>query len=339
MTWDKDTDQDKDLIDKTSGGEPEEVVIEDAGDQDDERLVRGEEHDDGQGGTDEERRQRNREARRKKKERQRALYEENNRLNAVNQGLQDALAQLNARLARIENGSVEDQASRIERSITNADNALQAAKERLRKALADQDVDTVVAANEQIASITVDKSKLEEFKQRFADARRAANKDRDTQGDDADQTSGRRDTRVSLPPVVLQNFEVFKRHHPWYDVTGGDEDSRILKAIDEGVTRDGFDPRTRDYWDELEDRIAQRLPHRAYKTPDADPKNPDKRGAPANLTGGSGRTGNNKDSQSFKLSAARVQALKEAGVWDDPKARAKHIEAYKRFDQQSAQGA
>lgn len=45
-------------------------------------------------------------------------------------------------------------------------------------------------------------------------------------------------------------------------------------------------------------------------------------------SGGSGKTG------TYKLSAERVQAMKDAGIWDNPEKRAEAVKRYREFDKQ-----
>jgi len=325
-------DADKDLDDKDTGksGTDEQVVVEEQETEDtgDERVVRGGEEDDGQGGTDEERRQRNREARRKKKERHRQLWEDNRRLEAMNSGLQEALGQVNARLQRLEQRTVDDMGGRIDRAMAGADNALSQAEASLKRALADQDADAIVAANRDIARITVDKTRLEDRKSQFEESRQS----RKTKDDD-EEDDGVKTRRAAAPdPLMVRNFQVFRSRFSWYDPSGRDEESRIVKAIDEGVASDGYDPRTKEYWEELQDRIADRLPSRAWK------ESSKKNGAAIpDMTGGSGRDRNDiGGGKGWKLSQARVEAMKEANIWEDPEARKKQIEAYKRYDKDAS---
>ena len=54
----------------------------------------------------------------------------------------------------------------------------------------------------------------------------------------------------------------FMEDNPWYDSNGRDEDSAIVMAIDQSLSRDGYNPQTEEYWDELTARSARRLPER-----------------------------------------------------------------------------
>ena len=132
---------------------------------------------------------------------------------------------------------------------------------------------------------------------------------------------------------TLQLAKEFMQDNPWYDAQGRDEDSAIVIAIDQAMAKDGFDPRSEDYWDELRKRAARRLPDRfgeTGKAPAKDQRTP--RGGP---TVGSGRehapTSTRKE---IYISPERKQALVDAGVWEDPVLRQKYVKRYAEYDRQ-----
>ena len=137
------------------------------------------------------------------------------------------------------------------------------------------------------------------------------------------------------PPVddlAMTYAKDFLKDLPWYDPQGRDEDSAIVLAIDQSMAKDGFDPRTPDYWDELRRRAQRRLPERFASdrgtTQSREERTP--RGGPAV---GSGRehapTSTRKE---VYISPERKEALIEAGVWDDPVLRAKYVKRYAEYD-------
>lgn len=127
-------------------------------------------------------------------------------------------------------------------------------------------------------------------------------------------------------PVVKQavvNYaQEFRAKHGWYKgPESQDGDSRNLTAIDNALAAEGWDMSTREYWQELDERLAKKLPHRASKpTPRA------------TVPGDSTRTGGVNRPQQVSLSAERVQAMKDAGYWEDPVKRAKMIKSYQEAD-------
>lgn len=119
-----------------------------------------------------------------------------------------------------------------------------------------------------------------------------------------------------------------KRHKSWYDPKGMNADSAYVLAIDAELYHEGYDPNDKDYWDELEDRVKERLPHRF--------KSQKKKPTPV---GGSGQR---SERNSGKISASSlpkefVQTLKVAGMWEDPKLRKAAVKDY--YSSQKKKGA
>jgi hypothetical protein len=124
--------------------------------------------------------------------------------------------------------------------------------------------------------------------------------------------------------------EAFLSEHSWYDPDLRDEDSVILKAIDDQLAREGSDPSTDAHWEELKRRAARRLPER-FATVD---RAKDASRAPPEMVGGSSRDRSNP-TQRLTLSPERYNALLEAGKVSGPndpalKAWAKRYAAYDR---------
>jgi len=149
--------------------------------------------------------------------------------------------------------------------------------------------------------------------------------------------------QVNTPPQVddrtMYLAQQFMADNPWYDSEGRDEDSAIVMAIDQSLSRDGYNSQTEEYWDELTARAARRLPERFDDEASA-PKSSRKksqrkaRGGPAV---GSGRehapTSTRKE---VYISPERKAALMEAGVWDDPVLRTRYVKRYASYDKENA---
>jgi hypothetical protein len=149
------------------------------------------------------------------------------------------------------------------------------------------------------------------------------------------QAANQRPQPQQIDDSTMRYAQEFIKDNPWYDAQGRDEDSAIVIAVDQGLTRDGFDPRTQDYWDELRRRAAKRLPERfnvrkSSEERDEPSTRREPRGGPAV---GSGRehapTSTRKE---IYVSPERKQALIDAGVWDDPVLRAKYVKRYAEYD-------
>ena len=124
----------------------------------------------------------------------------------------------------------------------------------------------------------------------------------------------------------------FMETNDWYDPQGRDEDSAIVLAIDNRLVQEGFDPRSAEYWDELQDRVERRLPEKFQRQN----KTQSQRKPTGGPAVGSGRehapTSTRKE---IYISPERKAALMEAGVWDDPVLRQKYIKQYAQYDQQN----
>jgi len=109
----------------------------------------------------------------------------------------------------------------------------------------------------------------------------------------------------------------------WYDPNGGDEDSMIAKVIDTKLSKEGYDPASPEYWEELDNRLQKRLPH-LYNQ-----RQSPSRTRPRSAVVSSGREAyGNQGGSTFVLSPEQVRAMKDAGLWDDPTARAKMVKRY-----------
>ena len=131
----------------------------------------------------------------------------------------------------------------------------------------------------------------------------------------------------TLDDTPMQYAREFIKENPWYDAQGRDEESAIVLAIDTALAKDGFNPQTEEYWDELRARSARRLPERFGKE---SPQSRSPRGGPAISSGRD--NGSSSTSGEFFLSRERKQALIEAGVWDDKKLRDKYARRYMEYD-------
>lgn len=146
---------------------------------------------------------------------------------------------------------------------------------------------------------------------------------------------------VSAPKVddlTMHYAREFINENPWYDPQGRDEDSAIVLAIDQALAKDGFNPQTEDYWDELRSRAARRLPERfgqASKPAAKTEKERQPRGGPAVGSGKEHAPATTR--KEIFISPERKQALIEAGVWDDPVLRMKYVKRYAEYDRMNKQ--
>ena len=221
--------------------------------------------------------------------------EKDQRLNLL-QKQNDELVQ---RLAAIEKRSHANDVEKVDRALQDENLRMQYAKSKVSEAASSNDGEALTKAQEMWFDSQKKIDALKKLRQ-FA-------------------------TQEKQPPIdqkiVIQTQEWLKRN-TWYDPDAKDTDSKIAKQIDEAITQEGFDPRTAEYWDELDDRLQKYLPHRYNK------KSSNSTSRPRSMQTSAGRESYSGDRRSFTLSAEQVRAMKEAGMWDDPEKRNKMIKRY-----------
>ncbi len=134
---------------------------------------------------------------------------------------------------------------------------------------------------------------------------------------------------IAAPDPQLQRFATaWMGNNSWYDPNGKDPDSKVALAIDQAMGEEGWNPKTPEYWEELDNRLQRYLPHRY--TGDTE-REPTRNSRPRNVVTGSGRenaSGSGGGKNTFTLSPDQVRAMKDAGMWDDADKRAKMIRRY-----------
>ena len=148
------------------------------------------------------------------------------------------------------------------------------------------------------------------------------------------QAAQQRPSGQQLDDMTMHYANEFIKANPWYDSQGRDEDSAIVIAIDQSLAKDGYNPQTEEYWDELRKRAARRLPEKFKPERQSNERDTREertpRGGPAV---GSGREyAPASTRKEIYLSPERKQALIEAGVWDDPVLRMKYAKRYSEYD-------
>ena len=139
-----------------------------------------------------------------------------------------------------------------------------------------------------------------------------------------------------IDDLTMRYAQEFIKENPWYDAQGNNEDSAIVIAIDQTLGKEGFDPRTPEYWDELRARAARRLPERFESEERSKPKPEPRREPRGGPAVGSGRehapTSTRKE---IYISPERKQALIDAGVWEVPELRDKYVKRYAEYDRKN----
>lgn len=127
----------------------------------------------------------------------------------------------------------------------------------------------------------------------------------------------------------------------WYDPKGKDEDSQIVQLIDKRLMEEGYNPRTEDYWRELDKRVAKRLPEKKKASrnddydedDDVEDRRPSGRRGP--MIGGSREHAPASTRKEVYVSPERKDAMIQAGVWDDPVLRQRYLKQYAKWDREN----
>lgn len=287
----------------------------DSDDPDDERLAAGRE--DASGDENDPEREAIRERRRlekleRKKRREEAINRDKIELNFLRQRNDD----LERRLTAQEQRAAQQDLGSVDASIQQALNEARMAEQVIAKAVAAGNGEDVTQAMRYRDQAMQKAQQLAAVKQQREQAAKNLNRPAEPQ----------------IDPAVVEHAKDFMEDAPWYKPDGSDEDSAIVLAIDQALMREGFDPRSDDYWDELRARAARRLPERFKAQGKASPAGEQRRprGGPAV---GSGREHAPQSTRTeVYISPERKQALIDAGVWDDPVLRMKYVKRYAEYD-------
>lgn len=146
-------------------------------------------------------------------------------------------------------------------------------------------------------------------------------------------------------PALVERVREWHGRNDWFDFGRRDEDSAIAGAIDDMLMRDGYDPTSVEYYEELDKRISRRLPHLSQKGAGngADDQDDDAdtgdRGGSQPSKGPKFRVGGRErplKTNEVHISRERREAMEEAGVWEDPKLRKRYLAQYAEWDRQNA---
>ena len=277
-------------------------------------------HEDGSDGLDSDPdREAIRAARREERKLKKSIHREkakesNHLINALkkqNQQLADRLANLETRTSGAELG-------RVEKVMEDTQVQIEYAKMKMKEAVASQDGESMVRAQELMYESM---RKYEALKNIKENATR--------------QMSQPQQANIQLPdPSVQRNAADWMRKNSWYDPAGKDLDSELTQSIDKRLTAEGFDPSSSEYWEELDTRLAKYLPH-LYDS-GGNRNNSERRERPRSAVTGTGRESTpSRGGSNFTLSPQRVAAIKEMGIWDDPEKRKKMINRFIEYDRQN----
>lgn len=179
------------------------------------------------------------EKRRRNEQRRIELERENRFLSTRNEQLERSTTELARRVDQLEVTTVDGRISQFKAAIRQAEATMAAAVDEKDG-----------AANIEAQRIRDDlRDKLAQLETYKAEQEARG-------GDDTDDDRKKPDARV------LARTKEWLADRSWFDPARRDEDSALVGALDDALIREGrFDPATDAYWDELDRRIAKKLPH------------------------------------------------------------------------------
>lgn len=236
-----------------------------------------------------------------------------------NEDLEKRLMAVEGRTAQTETAAIDSRITSLTAQITNADRVL---TEALRKPNG--------AGAEEFVEAQKIRDQLRDQLAQLSASKQAREREQPTQE--------RREPEAKKPdPRVIRNARAWADKHDWFDFNGADEDSVIVRALDETLASEGYDPTTEEYWDELTARVKRRLPEKfkagaRMRTDDDDDEEEAKaRPTPGPKFSSGGRERPLKKGEVY-VSAERKQAMKDYGVWEDPVARNRMLKRYSDWD-------
>jgi hypothetical protein len=229
------------------------------------------------------------------------------------EALRSQLQEVNTWKNTVERRHVDTGIQQIDKAMTDADSAIDLARQALKEATTNQDGAALVDAQELYYAARKRHEDLSRLKAGIAQRMAAP-------------------PQQNIDPMVVNQAKKWMDDKPWYDTTGRDMDSRIALQVDGAMAQEGWDPRSPEYWNELDSRLQKYLPHRfTNSNSSANMSNSENSRRNKPPTSGSGQ-GNVAPQGNYRLSPEKVKAMKEAGVWDDPEKRKRMIKRYMEFD-------
>ena len=169
-----------------------------------------------------------------------------------------------------------------------------AAKQALKTAIESQDVEGQIAAQEQIANLTMDAARL--------NAMKVAEESKPKEVNVTPQ-------QTRQPAQSDPKAEEWAAKNPWF----GNDSAMTYTAFDlhkKLVEEEGFDPKSDEYYAEVDKRIRLEFPHKFDKVED----NTTERAKPAQTVASARRSASTKGRKTVKLTPSQVAIAKRLGV-------------------------
>ena len=248
-----------------------------------------------------------------KREKRRARKEYHKKVNAEKdtklQILERQNQELLERLSIVERKTQGSEMARLNKAIEDQQTRISFAKQKMEEATATGDGKLLTSAQEMWFEARKTYEALENLKKNSV-------------------SQPQQQTIQAQDPMIQRYANDWMSENPWYDPNGRDPDSKVALTIDQAMAEEGWNPKSADYWEELDNRLAKYLPHR-YNGEVETSVSPSTR-RPRNVVTSSGResAASSGGKNTFTLSPEQVRAIKDAGMWDDPEKRAKMTRRY-----------
>jgi hypothetical protein len=260
------------------------------------------------------RREHRRESRQTTKQRRREAIARKDRYIGT---LEAQVAELNQRVSGVERAATGGQMAQLEAAIQNAVAEVEISAAAKVEAMKAGDAAVFQEADDAHYNARRKLEELSQIKHRVTSSARPQ------------ATGNGRTQPIAFPARTVELARAWTQKHPWYNpnANSSDADSRIVRMLDAELVAEGWDHSTPEYWEELTDRAKERMPKRFGGNGEE----------PTQITSGSRGDSGNGRGVTTTLSAERVKAAKEAGLWEDPKTRARLIKRFQMHDKEASQ--
>ena len=196
-------------------------------------------------------------------------------------------SELEGRLSKLDKSYTSEFESRVK-------NSMVAARQALKTAIEAQDVEGQVKAQEQIANLTMDSARLNAMK--VAE---------ESKPKEVNVTPQQTRQAAQTDPMA----EAWASDNSWF----GNDSAMTYTAFDihkQLVEKEGFDPKSREYYAEVDKRIRVEFPHKFDKIED----NTTERAKPVQNVASAKRSASTKGRKTVKLTPSQVAIAKRLGV-------------------------
>jgi hypothetical protein len=198
-------------------------------------------------------------------------------------------SELEGRLSKLDKSYTSEFETRVKTNMV-------AARQALKTAIESQDVDGQIAAQEQISNLTMDAARLNAMK--------------------AAETAKPEAKQVNVTPQQTRQpaqtdpmAEAWAAENAWF----GNDSAMTYTAFDihkQLVEKEGYDPKTKEYYDEVNSRIRVEFPHKFDKVEDTSTE----RTKPVQNVASAKRSASTGRRKTVKLTPSQVAIAKRLGV-------------------------